>query len=413
MEKKLERQYIEDHCLLIDSLPFTWLVKTEGPHFCLDMKKSRLKKIKYNFVFGSEPRDKFPVTGYPERILKVDISLNELAELEDESLYPFKNISELDASLNALKNMPDVSIFQQIKVLKLSYNVISSLRWLQHCKALMILNVSHNQIKIIRSMPVLSNLVELHLDSNKLESLDGIQNLSNLKELYVQNNQIRSLLPLSCSLHLCHADMSNNEIYSVQETFQILKVLFRLKQLKLMGNPVAKDKEYINMAKHFTSVEILDNIPLRESSNHQFLQNVRGGRAKDELIETARSAYEEKLQRKRNEAESTIHYLHDRIMDLQEDLKEYEASLQMEMKGYLRYLEAIPQEDVSNIDPNKIDSAMEQQMFTKFWTKWDYGKRTQANIPFSDLKEPDKVLRMAALLLSNSPGSMHSSASSI
>ncbi|XP_028666885.1 protein phosphatase 1 regulatory subunit 7-like [Erpetoichthys calabaricus] len=243
MDKALERQYIEDHCLLIDCLPFTWLVKTEGPHFCLDIKKSRLKKIKYNFVFGSEPRDKFPVTRYPERILKVDISLNELAELEDESLYPFKNICELDASLNALKSMPDVSIFPQLKVLKLSYNVINSVRWLQHCKTLMILNVSHNEIRIIRSMPVLSNLVELHLDSNKLESLDGIQNLSNLKELYVQNNRIRSLLPLSCSLHLCHADLSNNEIYSVQETFQILKVLFRLKQLKLKSPSIKVERK--------------------------------------------------------------------------------------------------------------------------------------------------------------------------
>lgn len=58
MDRKLDRQYVEDRgtVMLMDSLPFTWNVKSEGPHFCLDMKMSRLKELGYSFIFGSEPR---------------------------------------------------------------------------------------------------------------------------------------------------------------------------------------------------------------------------------------------------------------------------------------------------------------------------------------------------------------------
>ncbi|XP_066561233.1 centrosomal protein of 97 kDa isoform X2 [Amia ocellicauda] len=396
MEKKLSRQYVEDRGTVLEMVLFTWNIKTEGPHFSLDMKMSRLKEVCFDFVFGSEPR-----------ILQLDVSLNELEDLPKEALFQFENLCELNASLNALKNFPGVSVLPHLIVLQLSYNALTSVRGLEHCKMLQILNVSHNRIRTLRTMPVLSNLTEVHIDSNKLESLEGIQNIPHLRELHVQNNQIQTLLPLSSSLNLHSADVSNNHIYSLSETVQILNGLFRLKTLKLKANPLAKDNRYICMIKDNTSVEILDNAPLRGTQNlrPQWLGSfgAREGQSKEGLLQAVRATYQDKVQGKRQDLESTIHYLHGQVLDLQEELKDYEDTLRLEMEGFCRYLDAIPAEDFPSIDPRKIPGAMEHHMFSKFWARWHHGKRRPGNIPFSDVTKPEEVVQAAALLLAKSP----------
>ncbi|CAM4481517.1 unnamed protein product [Lepidochelys olivacea] len=79
----MNQQFVEDRVVAIDPLPFIWNVKGPGPHYCLDMKMSRLKRL----IWISEPQ-------FPERIVKLDISLNELEELQPEALFPFENLSD-------------------------------------------------------------------------------------------------------------------------------------------------------------------------------------------------------------------------------------------------------------------------------------------------------------------------------
>ncbi|RXM31571.1 Coatomer subunit gamma-2 [Acipenser ruthenus] len=160
------------------------------------------------------------------------------------------------------------------------------------------------EIRTIRGMPVLSNLTEVHIDSNK-------------------------------------------------------------------GNPIARDNRYVTMVKQSTAVEILDNALLRDPRGHRQLlvpQYAKDGQTKEELIEAARAAYQDKLQRKQQEVASTIHYMHGRIL----------------------YLETIPPEDFHSIDSRKVSGAIEQNMFTKFWKKWDHGKRRPGDIPFHDLTKPEE-----------------------
>ncbi|MGH0145977.1 UNVERIFIED_CONTAM: hypothetical protein FKN15_049787 [Acipenser sinensis] len=190
----------------------------------------------------------------------------------------------------------------------------------------MVSNWTPRQIRTIRGMPVLSNLTEVHIDSNK-------------------------------------------------------------------GNPIARDNRYVTMVKQSTAVEILDNALLRDPRGHRQLlvpQSAKDGQAKEELIEAARAAYQDKLQRKQQEVASTIHYMHGRILDLQEELKEQKDSLRLELEGYIRYLETIPPEDFHSIDSRKVSGAIEQNIFTKFWKKWDHGKRRPGDIPFHDLTKPEE-----------------------
>ncbi|KAJ1162757.1 hypothetical protein NDU88_003222 [Pleurodeles waltl] len=338
MERKIERQFVEDRASIIDTLPLTWSIRQAGPHYCITMKMSRLKDLTFGFEFGpSNHRQQFPVTQYPERVVKLDVSLNELEELKVGSLLPFKNLSELDASLNALDNIEGVSVLHSLAVLNLNYNALTSTKGLESCKSLTVLNLSHNQVKTIRDLPLLSNLTHLHLDSNK-------------------------------------------------------------------GNPLARDNRYVTAIAQSTSVEILDNFLLKNPSKSLLLSVdkslllsdpmqgfPKGGQMKEHLKESARESFMEKLQRKRKDVEGTIHHLHNRILDLQEELKEYEENLGAEMEGCIRYIDTIPPEDFHSIDPQKVPRAMEQYLFTKFWERWELGQRRPRDMPFKDLTKPEEV----------------------
>ncbi|KAM5172040.1 uncharacterized protein ACMZJ9_004890 [Mantella aurantiaca] len=237
MEHTIKRQFVEDRAAILDVLPVSWKVTETEPYYCVTMKMSRIKDLAFDFEFGSlDSRDKFPVTGFPEKILKLDLSLNELVELQPDGFRHLDNVMELDASFNLLHSVPGLRALRNLLVLDLSFNAVTDMDVFKTCGQLTTLILSHNKIRSTETLPTLAHLTKLHLNSNKLRSLDGIQNLLRLHELYIQNNKISSLLPLSTSLALNVLDASNNRIGSFSETLHVLRGLQRLTQLSLKGS---------------------------------------------------------------------------------------------------------------------------------------------------------------------------------
>ncbi|CAM4484421.1 unnamed protein product [Caretta caretta] len=397
----MNRQFVEDRVVAIDPLPFIWNVKGPGPHYCLDMKMSRLKRLAFAFEFGSvNPRQSFPVTEFPERIVKLDISLNELEELQPEALFPFENLSDLDASLNVLGIIRGVEVLPNLFVLNLSHNALSDLRSLENCIHLSVLNVSHNPVRALGDMPLLSNLTQLHLGSNKLRSLEGIQNLPQLCELYVHKNWISSLLPLSSSLALNILGADSNEIGSPQQVLHVLGGLRRLRHFKLQGNPLARDSCYVAAIKQATSVELLDDVLLRDPPRCSALSLfswslvaglMDSGQTKEDLKKSARRIFLEELQHKTESTEGVVHHLHNRILDLWEELRDYEEAFRTEVDGCIRYIDALPSEDIQGlVNPQEIPNAMEKYLVTKFWERWQHGRRKPANIPYKELTKREE-----------------------
>ncbi|XP_075713626.1 uncharacterized protein LOC142749454 [Rhinoderma darwinii] len=416
MDCKIKRQFVEDRAIVLDVLPVRWNVKTPGPYYCVTMKMSRIKDLVFDFEFGSSySRDEFPVTDFPERILKLDISLNELTELKANSFRHLLNLLELNISCNVLDSVPGLAVLPNLLVLDLSYNAIEQMEPFKACTQLAHFNVSYNKIKSIKDLPALANLTRLHLNSNKLYSLDGIQNLPKLYELSVQNNEITSLLPLASSLTLNVLDASNNNISSLSETLQILCGLRRLSELKLRGNPMAQNNRYTLSFKQHKSLRILDNCVLKDPSDiehlpayqsilRQSLNSPYGeGYTREKLKDMVKKTLLERRQSKQDSVEGSIHHFHSKIMDLQVELSEFEDTLKVEMENIFRYIDAIPQEDFLNIDLYKLQKATEQNLFTKFWERWKNGKRKPGNVSFKDLTKPEEVVKAAASLFSQTP----------
>lgn len=417
MEHMIKRQFVEDRATILDSLPVAWNVAEPGPYYCVTLKMSRIKDLAFDFEFGSlDSRDTFPVTLFPEKILKLDLSLNELVELQPDSLHHFENLMELNASFNLLHSVPGLRALPNLLVLDLSFNAVFDMDVFKTCSQLTTLILSYNKIRSMKTLPTLAHLTKLHLNSNKLCSLDGIQNLPKLHELYVHNNKISSLLPLATSLTLNILDASNNHICSFSEMLQILRGLRRLTQLSLKGNPLPLDSRYTSSIKQHTSVCILDNTILKEAMDielspvyrlllRQSMDALQGKDYKKErLRDIIKNNFILKLKNKQDAVESIIHLFHKRILDLQEEFKEFEDNLNGEMENCSRYIDSIPQEDLESIDPHKVQRATEQYLFTKFWERWEHGKRRPGNLSFIDITDSEEVVKAAALLLSQTPG---------
>ncbi|KAJ6666285.1 hypothetical protein lerEdw1_000557 [Lerista edwardsae] len=402
----MNRQFVEDRIVEMDTLPFIWNVSRPRPHYILSVKMSRLKQLAFTFEFGSiNPRQSFPKTEFPERIVKLDISLNELKELPPEALFPFENLAELDASFNALGTIRGIGALPSLVVLDLSYNVLTEMKSLENCPHLSILNMSHNQLATLKDIPLLSGLMRLNLSFNKLRSLEGIQNLPQLCELHVQKNCISSLLHLASSLSLNILDASGNDIGRLPIALHVLRGLQKLKQLTLKENPLARDSRYITAIKECTSVEILDGVFLQDSAQllasplHMWplLQDSAScsthvAQAKKDMKEMARMVFRTRLQQKKDNIESALQYSHSRILELQEELRDYEEKLRLEMDGCTRYIQVLPLEDFPLLDnPWEIVTSMDKYLFTKFWEKWQSGRRKPARFPYKELTKPEDV----------------------
>ncbi|KAE8616742.1 hypothetical protein XENTR_v10008877 [Xenopus tropicalis] len=169
MEKKISRQFVEDRATVLNLLPVSSKMQIPGPYYSITMSMSCLKDLTFGFEFGSvNPREQFPVTEFPDRIVKLDVSLNELEELRADSLLEFVNLLELDASLNSLTSIDGVGVLLNLVVVNLSYNGIKEVKAIGKCTQLTILNISSNQIATLKDFPTLANLTQLHLDSNKV-----------------------------------------------------------------------------------------------------------------------------------------------------------------------------------------------------------------------------------------------------
>ncbi|XP_072003594.1 uncharacterized protein [Engystomops pustulosus] len=388
MDYSIKRQFLEDRATVIDVIPVTWNVKTPGPYYCVTLTMSRIKDLVFDFEFESPySRGDYSVTDFPEKILKLDLSLNELTTLKAKGFYHLRSLLDLNASCNILHSLPGLAMLSNLQVLDLSYNAISEIEQFKVCTQLVHLNLSHNKIQSIKELPSLVNLTQLHLNSNK----------------------ISSLLPLASSFTLNVLDVSNNNISSLSETVHVLHGLQRLSEVKLSGNPLAQSNRCIISLKEHTCIRILDNsilkyppkaeqLPgfqsiLRESLSNMYKEGYTRERMKDAVKKTLL----ERLKKKKDTLESSIHHFHREIMYLQEELTEFEETMKAEMENCIRYIDVIPQEEFLNIDPDKLQKATEQNLFTRFW---ENGKRKHENVSFKHLTKPEEVVKAAASLLS-------------
>nr|GMD61596.1 leucine-rich repeat-containing protein ODA7 [Ipomoea batatas] len=197
-----------------------------------------------------------------ENIQRLDLSFNNLTSIERlkscvnlkwlsvaqnklqslKGIEGFRKLTVLNASKNKLKSMDELSSLVSLGALILNDNEITSICKLDQMKDLNTLVLSRNPIRGIGlSLAKKNSLSKLSLSNCQLQCIDSsLKSCTELKELRLSHNEIKTLpSELACNTKLLNLDIGNNEIMRWSD-LKVLSSLVNLKNLNLLGNPIAE-----------------------------------------------------------------------------------------------------------------------------------------------------------------------------
>ncbi|XP_069126733.1 protein phosphatase 1 regulatory subunit 7-like [Argopecten irradians] len=401
----LSQEFVDHHTHPLSYTRSQWRLDLQGALYELDLKMCQLKTLTYDFSWAKDSAG--ATADVQRRIIKIDLSLNELTALEHDGFVPFKNVRELNASLNRITKFSGVEVFKHLYTLNLSHNSIKRVENIVAIPSLVELNLSMNELRDISLMPSLINLEILNVSNNKLESLDGIQGLPKLKELYAQRNEIRHILPLTGCFHLQVLNVSSNSIHVLHTVVGVLSQLKQLEVLNMHGNVVDRDPMYQNDILKNSNIMTLDNIPIRplprqpvpsyDSSDVKHKKNI------ESLKQAAQQAFEERMKESKQNMQENVRFLQKRILDLQDEYTAYDAKLRNDLDACLRYLDSLSIPDLSDMDKAKLRDEITSPEDGKFWHGGRRSKRPKERRDYSDIKKTDELLRFAKQELGKYP----------
>nr|GMD73829.1 leucine-rich repeat-containing protein ODA7 [Ipomoea batatas] len=138
--------------------------------------------------------------------------------------------------------MDELSSLVSLGALILNDNEITSICKLDQMKDLNTLVLSRNPIRGIGlSLAKKNSLSKLSLSNCQLQCIDSsLKSCTELKELRLSHNEIKTLpSELACNTKLLNLDIGNNEIMRWSD-LKVLSSLVNLKNLNLLGNPIAE-----------------------------------------------------------------------------------------------------------------------------------------------------------------------------
>ncbi|KAI0210934.1 hypothetical protein LSAT2_004275 [Lamellibrachia satsuma] len=366
----LSREFVEDHASWVVRVPEEWGVTDDGNFYQLNLKMCNIRKLVFSFKWGERVRDKTgSVTEQPDKLLALNVSLNDLKSLEEGHLAPLSELRHVDASLNQIHRMSGLETLTKLHSLDMSHNLLRRLdpAVLQRFQHLVTLKLAMNEIEEMSDMPTLSKLTVLHINDNKLKSLDGVQALPHLTELYTQRNNLVSIVsfrvvlnvadlaPLAASFRLSVLDASDNAIDSLHGVVHIIKDLKQLQTILLLGNPIEREVNYNSVLTDVSNIVSLDKINVRPHPKHTD-ETHKPSEKLETVKDVMKQAFHEKLREQKQKMEENVEFFHRKIAALQTQHKEYEERMLRELDQTMRHLDAIALEDAYQLELKKPNS---------------------------------------------------------
>ncbi len=132
----------------------------------------------------------------------------------------------LDLSQNKIRIVDqDLSCFQYLQVINLSYNEIQQVVTLGTLPRLKDLRLQKNQITSTENFPALTGLTRLNLAYNQITIVQDLEKLINLKELELQHNMIEEFIGAEKMQQLERLKLEFNKLSNV-DFLKEIKSLF-------------------------------------------------------------------------------------------------------------------------------------------------------------------------------------------
>uniref|UniRef100_A0A6N2LM05 RuvB-like helicase n=2 Tax=Salix TaxID=40685 RepID=A0A6N2LM05_SALVM len=183
------------------------------------------------------------------------LSLTHRALSDISCLGEFQNLERLDLTFNNLTSLQGLSSCVKLKWLSVVQNKLESLKGIESLSNLFVLNAGKNKIKSIDEVRSLVSLRALILNDNEIVSICKLDQMKELNTLVLSRNPIREIgdslvkvksmtktLPaeLAYNKKLQNLDLGNNVITRWSDV-KVLSSLVDLKNLNLLGNPIAEN----------------------------------------------------------------------------------------------------------------------------------------------------------------------------
>ena len=197
----------------------------------------------------------------------LDVSSNYIT-----SLNPISNLTNLQV-LSLFNNRGIIKNLENLKNLKNLYKIeltccgLNNISALSNLTNLKILDLQYNSISDISPIANLTNLEYLCLDHNQIENINGLKNLTNLHNLYIQDNILKDISCLNNLVNLQRLYLSSNSIedISVTENFTQLSELLipdnKISDIKFLKN--CKNLNELNMNyNNISDISVIPNLTL-------------------------------------------------------------------------------------------------------------------------------------------------------
>ncbi|KAK2853520.1 hypothetical protein Q5P01_006181 [Channa striata] len=142
------------------------------------------------------------------------------------------NLKRIDLDRRCLEEFPQLGVIDELQLLSLQHNLITSIQHLSHMQQLVFLNLYDNHISEMTGIEALNSLRILMLGKNRAQWTEGIVDLNKRVETEVDRLPCLQRLFLSC-----------NSITSLDQ-LACLGDSHSLSELTLDGNPVALETWY-------------------------------------------------------------------------------------------------------------------------------------------------------------------------
>ncbi|KAJ6927727.1 hypothetical protein NC651_011677 [Populus alba x Populus x berolinensis] len=263
------------------------------------------------------------------------ISLTHRALSDISCLSEFQNLERLDLAFNNLTSLQGLSSCVKLKWLSVVQNKLESLKGIESLSNLTVLNAGKNKIKLIDEVRSLVSLRALILNDNEIVSICKLDQMKELNTLVLSRNPIReigeslfkvksmtkanSCLQLSLSnchlqtigsslkscielkeLRLAHNDIKTlpaelaynkklqnldlgNNLITRWSDVKVLSSLVDLKNLNLLGNPIAENAKITKKVQKFSpNLHVFNARPVDKSARNE----ISGGADDSSLIPT-------------------------------------------------------------------------------------------------------------------------------
>ena len=189
-----------------------------------------------------------------------------------------KNLTFLDLSNNAIRNIDPLTGLQKLQEINMAHNALNDLTALSTLPTITTLDVSYNNLTTLSPITSFTGLKKLVAGKNLITDLSGFQKLTALMELDLSNNTITDISPLSTCVALEKLVVSGNTIKDIT----VLSALNKITDLNFSNNKVTKlpqfqtDCNLVNIDGSYNELDSLAPLGGLKKLNNIFMDYNKG-----------------------------------------------------------------------------------------------------------------------------------------